>query len=265
MNERHEVNRRHWNESSSRWEKLRDEDGLWRRCPDEPELGFDAGALGLIRKTSGNLHGKDVCVVGSGDNYAAFALSGLGGNVTSIDISEEQLQVASRRADQLGLPITFIRSDASDLSAIENACFDLVCSTNGFFVWISDLQGVFSEVHRILRPGGFYIFYDIHPFMRPWKEQIRPLEMEKSYWETGPFEDPESRTYEFNWTLADLLNPMAQAGFILRKILETPPKNARFWEDHSYESGRDESLLDWRTNPRAGLPTWFTVALQKPN
>lgn len=57
MNERHESNRRHWNESSGRWEKLRDEDGLWRRCPDEPELGFDAGALGLIREFAGNLRG----------------------------------------------------------------------------------------------------------------------------------------------------------------------------------------------------------------
>lgn len=110
-----------------------------------------------------------------------------------------------------------------------------------------------------------WIFYDIHPFMRPWKEQIHPLEMEKPYWETGPFDDAESGTCEFNWTLADLLNPMAQSGFILRKIRETSAKDARFWEGHSYEPGKDESLLDWRTNPRAGLPVWLAVALQKPH
>ena len=41
-------------------------------------------------------------------------------------------------------------------------------------------------------------------------------------------------------------------------------EDSRFWEDASYLPGTDASLLDWRSNPRAGLPTWLTVAAQKP-
>lgn len=42
--------------------------------------------------------GKTVCVLGSGDNEVAFALTGMGGKVTSIDISEERLRITKERA-----------------------------------------------------------------------------------------------------------------------------------------------------------------------
>ena len=81
---------------------------------------------------------------------------------------------------------------------------------------------------------------------------------------TGPFEDAESGSVEFNWTLADLLSPLAQSGLVLRRVLESPARDARFWQGHSYLPGTDDRLLDWRENPRAGLPVWLAVAAQKP-
>ncbi|MBN1935277.1 MAG: class I SAM-dependent methyltransferase [Anaerolineae bacterium] len=265
INAAHELNRRHWDCAALEWKRLRDNDGLWSRCPGEPDLAFEGGALDLIRQAMGNdLAGKQVCLIGSGDNYAAFALAGLGARVTSTDISQAQLDVAAGRARQLGLDISFIQADAADLHALEDSHFDLVCSTNGFFVWIADLRGVLEEVFRLLRPGGCYVFYDIHPFLRPWKDQNSSLEMAKPYWKTGPFEDAEDGSVEFNWTLADLLNPLAQSGLVLRHILESPARDARFWQGHSYKPGTDDRLLDWRENPRAGLPVWLAVAAQKP-
>ncbi len=263
MNAMHEINRRYWNEVAEWWERLEEEGDVWGRCPSEPELAFAGRALGLVREVCGALSGKDVCVVGSGDNLAAFAFSGMGANVTSVDISERRLAVASERARFLGLPITFVQADAADLSAIGDAEFDLVFSSNGFFVWISDLQAVFSEIYRILRPGGHYAFYDIHPFLRPWIDQTVPIEVAKPYWETGPVEH-EGDTFEFHWTLADILNPLSATGFILRRMLESPADDSRFWQDYSYLPGTDDSLLDWNENPRAALPVWLTLAVQKP-
>ena len=265
MNTMHEANRRYWNEVAGWWERLEEEGGLWRRCPSEPDLAFAGGALGLVQEVAGTVSGKDMCVVGSGDNHAAFAFSGMGANVTSVDVSERRLAVASKRARHLGLPITFVHADAADLSPIENAEFDLVFSSNGFFVWISDLQAVFSEIYRILRPGGHYVFYDIHPFLRPWKDQTTPIEVAKPYWQTGPMEDEEGGAFEFHWTLADILNPLASSGFILRQALEGPAKDSRFWQDYQYLPGTDDSLLDWNENPRAALPVWLTLALQRPS
>lgn len=263
MNTMHEVNRRYWDEKAEWWERLEEEGGVWKHCPDEPDLAFAGGALELVREVAGTLSGKDVCVVGSGDNLVAFAFSGMGANVTSVDISERRLAVASKRARYLDLPITFVQADAVDLSAIGEAEFDMVFSSNGFFVWISDLQTVFSEIYRLLRPGGYYAFYDIHPFLRPWKDQNVPIQVAKPYWETGPIRH-EGDTFEFHWTLADILNSLAASGFILRRMLESPAEDSRFWQDYSYLPGTDDSLLDWNENPRAALPVWLTLAVQKP-
>ena len=264
----HEANRRYWDAQAPRWRDLRDRDGLWTRCANEPDLAFEGEALAMIRRYSGDLTRKRACVIGSGDNYAAFALAGLGARVTSTDISQAQLDVAQDRARQLGLAIDFTRADAADLTPLSDNAFDLVCSTNGFFVWIARPDRVFAAVRRVLRPGGIYVFYDIHPFQRPWKGQgrtdrVQPLEMSKSYWDTGPYTD-EDGSFEYNWTLTDLLNPLADAGLVLKQIAESPSKDPRFWEGHAYEPGLDSGLMEWRRNHRAGLPVWLTVCAQKP-
>ena len=267
MNEMHEANRRHWDSEAPSWQQLRDRDQLWRKCPKHPALAFDGGTLDLIHEFLGDLAGKRVCVIGSGDNYAAFALAGMGAIVTSTDISEQQLHVAAHRAEILGLNIRFVRADATELVSVGNAEFDLVCSTNGFFVWITEPGRVFSAVHGILKSGGYYIFYDVHPFMRPWKDQTTPIEMEKPYFETGPFKSDDSTgpAYEFNWTLGDIINPLLGSGLVLRRIVETSARDSRFWQNFSYLPGTDDSLLHWRSNPRAGLPVWLTLAAEKPH
>jgi len=266
MNEIHEANRAHWDAAADGWRELRDEDGVWRRCHKEPALAFDGQALEIIREFAGSLAGMDVCVIGSGDNLAAFALAGMGARVTSTDISDRQLSVARERARELSLEMTFVRCDAAGLDPLPGDAFDLVCSSNGFLVWIADPARVFSAVRRVLKPGGHYIFYDVHPFQRPWADRRSPIEMEKPYSETGPYryEEEGQVTYEFHWTLGQILNALIGAGLAIRKLSEDPAEDARFWEDASYLPGTDASLLDWRGNPRAGLPVWLTVAVQKP-
>jgi aminoglycoside 6'-N-acetyltransferase len=118
LNEQHEANRRHWDRSAPRWRTLRDSDGLWRRCVDEPGVAFEGGAWELIAAANVNLRDLRACVVGSGDAYAVFALAGAGARVTAVDISQGQLDVASERADLLGLDPEFVRADAADLGVL---------------------------------------------------------------------------------------------------------------------------------------------------
>ncbi len=264
MNSMHEANRRYWDGAAEWWGRLEEEGGLWERFAGEPGIAFTGGALGLVREVAGTLSGKDVCVVGSGDNLASFAFAGMGANVTSVDISEERLSKASKRATHLALQIKFVQADAADLSIIGSEEFDLVFSSNGFFVWIAELQAAFSEVRRILRPGGHYVFYDVHPFQRPWKDKVTAIEVAKPYWDTGPI-DGAGGSFGFNWTLADILNPLATAGLVLKRTLESPAEDSRFWQELSYLPGTDDSLLDWNENPRAALPVWLALALQKPS
>jgi SAM-dependent methyltransferase len=131
-------------------------------------------------------------------------------------------------------------------------------------VWLADLRRVFSEIARLLKTGGYYIFYDVHPFQRPWKDQVEPIGMAKPYGDTGPYESgADEKAYEFHWTLADILNALAEAGLSICRIIESAATDSRFWQGPSYVSGTDDNLLDWGHNPRAGLPVWLTVAAVK--
>jgi len=204
-------------------------------------------------------------VIGSGDNDAAFALAGLRARVTSVDISQRQLDVAEDRARTLGLDLAFVRADAIDLGALPQGSFDLVVSTNGFFVWIAEPAALFKAVQAVLKPGGVYVFYDIHPFQRPWANNVDALVMEQPYADGGPYVyEDDGVTYEYHWTFGTMLNAMSDAGLVLQHVGETGPKRSRFWQDFSYQPGSADELLNWRRNPRAGLPAWLTIAARKP-
>jgi SAM-dependent methyltransferase len=264
MSDIHEANRRWWDAAAPEWHKKNEDE--WRECALQPALAFEGKAFEMIGEYLGELRGKRVCFIGSGDNLAAFAMAGLGAVVTSTDISQPRLDLAARRAAELGLSnIRFLRCDAANLSGVRSGNFDLVCSTNGFFVWISNLGAVFNEVSRVLKPGGHYIFYDIHPFTRPWKDQT-VIEMERPYKTTGPLkhESPGGTLYNYYWTMSDILNTLVESGLILRRISEDASPYPSFWSGVSLRHGGDPTLLDWHNNPRAGLPAWLTVAAQKP-
>ena len=97
MNKMHESNHEKWNAAAPRWKARRDATG-WRRGHSLYEEGVEHIAQHL-----GSLEGKNAIVLGSGDNFAAFALAGMGATVTSVDISERQLEIASERAKTLAL------------------------------------------------------------------------------------------------------------------------------------------------------------------
>ena len=102
----------------------------------------------------GDLNGKRACVFASGDNRAVFALTGLGATVTSVDISENQLEVARQRASELDLDVLFIRSDVTHIPELESNQFDLVFMGGVAIFWFSNLEAVCREAARILLPGG---------------------------------------------------------------------------------------------------------------
>ena len=244
--EEHEANREYWDRSrAERTERQTEESGIWRLCAQEPDLAFDCDVLDVIHECVPCVDGKDVCILGSGDNLSSFALASLGANVTSIDQSGRQLEVAGRRAEELELPITFVQSDATNLQDLNDCQFDLVCSTNGFFIWIADLDAVFREAHRVLKTNGYYVFYDIHPFQRPWKESLDSIDMEKPYFATQLPRNPEieSHNFQFHWTMADLLNSLARSGLSLTRMCEAPAES-RFWEGTGYLPGSRQELLD---------------------
>ena len=249
----HAANRKRWDAAARRWAERAESRGLWRRCAQNPELVLCEKELAFL----GDIAGKSVCVLGSGDNQVVFALAGLGALVTSVDISQNQLDIAKERSKTLDLQISFVRSDVVDLSALQQASFDVVYTGGHVAVWVADLFKYYAEAARILRPHGLFIVNEYHPFRRIWRESQKQMIVESPYLQRGPFEydmdedilRPKAgsmKSYEFHWTIADYLNAVLAAGFRLAFVDEY-----------------GEQVDDWEGAPMHGLPEFLLIAAQK--
>ncbi len=218
MNDQHEQNRACWNSWADWWRKKADQRGIWKKCHRNPELVLTPDEIYFLS----DVKDKDVCVLGSGDNEVVFALAGMGAKVTSVDISEKQLEIAKERAEILGLDIVFLRADVIDLSSIPDVSFDVVYTGGHISVWISDIYRYYAEAVRVLRPGGLFIVNDYHPIRRMWHESDS-LTPRHRYFNRGPYKyktDEGLTQVEFHWTTADHIQAIVDAGCSLIKVDE---------------------------------------------
>jgi SAM-dependent methyltransferase len=226
MNDLHEANRQGWDARSA--EYARGAEGVWQRCHRQPGLVLDKRELHWL----GDIAGKRIAVLGSGDNLVVFALAGMGAQVTSVDISENQLAIARQRAGQLGLSLAFVRSDVCDLSALSTGSFDLVYTGGHIAIWVSDLRKFYAEAARILKPGGRLIVSEYHPFRRIWKGAKDRLEIESDYFHRGPYsyDGPGGQVHEFQWTVGDYVDAVIAAGCEVEAVEEFGTGSDGAWE-----------------------------------
>lgn len=209
MNEFHRVNRSMWNDHAADYKLRVDKQNCWDKCHLDPLIY--AGMTQTEREAFGNLKGKRACVLGSGNNCMAFALAGLGASVISVDISGNQLRYARARADFLGLDVSFITADVTDVGICSEA-FDAIHTGGHVAMWVSDLKKYYAEAVRILKKGGVLVIKEHHPFQTIWSPSHRCLVVERPYGELGPYleEGNEDDPYVFNWRVSDYVNAILQ-------------------------------------------------------
>ncbi len=101
------------------------------------------------------VEGKDVLCLASGGGQQSAVFGLLGANVTVLDLCEGQLRGDRAAAEHYGYEVRTVKGDARDLSAFDDASFDLVYQAPGIS-WIPDLQALYRGVYRVLRPAGRY-------------------------------------------------------------------------------------------------------------
>lgn len=81
--------------------------------------------------------------------------------VTGIDLSNEYIRTAKKLSKLVNLnnKTTFIKGDATKLP-FENSTFDVVW-TQHVQMNIPDKKKFYSEINRVLKTGGYFLFYDI--------------------------------------------------------------------------------------------------------
>ena len=104
----------------------------------------------------GLTRGEDVLDIGCGagtDTLIAAQMVAPAGRVTGIDMTPEMLSRARAAAAEMGaVNVDFVEGDVERLPfAVES--FDVAIS-NGVIDLVPDKDAVFSEIFRVLRPGG---------------------------------------------------------------------------------------------------------------
>ena len=136
--------RRAWDKQASRYDNQM---GWWERRL----LGQDNRAWACGRARGDVL---DVAI-GTGLNVPFYAAEL---KVTGVDLSPAMLDIARRRADDLGRDIDLREGDAHDLAFGDESFDTVVCTFS--LCNIPDLHQAVSEMRRVLRPGGALVLVD---------------------------------------------------------------------------------------------------------
>lgn len=109
------------------------------------------------------VEGERVVDVGSGGGFDCFVAAnqvGSRGFVVGVDMTTEMLTKARQAASEMGLKNVAFREGIIEDLPIEDGWADVVIS-NGVINLCADKKKVFSEIHRVLSPGGRIQFTDI--------------------------------------------------------------------------------------------------------
>lgn len=107
--------------------------------------------------------GEHVVDLGSGGGFDCFIAAdqvGSGGRVIGIDMTEEMLGRARATAAEMGLHHVEFREGLIEELPVEDGSVDAVIS-NGVINLCADKRQVFTQIMRVLRPGGRLQFADI--------------------------------------------------------------------------------------------------------
>jgi len=107
--------------------------------------------------------GERVVDLGSGGGFDCFIAGGkVGptGEVLGVDMTEEMLAKARRTAQTMGVSNVAFREGILEQLPVADSWADVVIS-NGVLNLCADKRQVFSEIRRVLRPGGTLQFADI--------------------------------------------------------------------------------------------------------
>lgn len=198
-------------------------DGYAERAPTKP---FNAD---LERPATHSLLPEltDTAVfdAGCGPGITTERLVNAGANVVAGDVSPSMLRHARER---VGPEAEFVRFDLGTNWPFAADTFDLVHASL-CFDYVEDWDRLFSEVARVLRPGGHVVCSMHHPFAEATRlEPANYFESEQFAEEWTGFGEPVDVPFYYR-PLGGRLGPMLAAGFQLDGLVEAQPTD-RFRE-----------------------------------
>ncbi|TAJ21725.1 MAG: class I SAM-dependent methyltransferase [Dehalococcoidia bacterium] len=181
-----------------------------------------------------SLVGVDILALASGGGQQAPVLAAAGARVTVFDNSPRQLARDREVAERDGLDLATVLGDMRDLSAFADGSFDLVFHPVSN-LFCPDLEPVWRECFRVLRPGGSllagFLNPDLYVFDRDSEDNRGELVVRHAlpYSDLTHLSDEERvrlngphGALEYSHTMTDQIGGQMAAGFHLVGFVEAP-------------------------------------------
>ncbi len=219
------------------WNSMAEAYEVFNNSPDSYSFGIE---WPCIRSMLPELSGKEILDLGCGTGIFTFLLEQFSpASLTGIDLSEEMLKIAEKKAKERGSCARFIQGDAGNASEFLHQEYDFVFSST-MTHYIDDLEKLFENIRKCLKDGGTGILSVIHPVYSamypvehgdtfPEEEEwvVRYLDRSKRAYiqpwieYNDDFENQLSRS--FHHTVSDYINALLKAGLKLEEIREPMP------------------------------------------
>ena len=205
-----------------------------------PDIGTEADYRLL-----GHVADKRVLELGCGSGLATVALARHGARAIGLDFSPEHLTAARRLSERAGVKIELHEGDLADLAFARADTIDAVFSAYALHL-VEDVNRVFRQVHRVLKPGCPLVFSVPHPAydMIDDDDPEEPLRIRRSYFDDTriDLESDGPPYFGYHRTVSELFTGLSRANFRVDVILEPEPH-------------RDVGSPTWRETFRHVPPT----------
>jgi SAM-dependent methyltransferase len=178
----------------------------------------------------------------TGEDTLSWAVAGA--HATGVDISEDQIALATQKAAAAGLAVRFLAADIYALpDELQHGTFDYVYTGTGALMWLPDITRWAQIVAAALRPDGRLVLWELHPLsLCLWVTDGR-LELIDNYFRrdrpayehgwshfAGGATACETKV-QFAWPLGDIVSALAHANMRIEVLHEYPSEEAyRFGE-----------------------------------
>lgn len=259
MSDAHARNRQRWNEVTP----VHVESDFY------DVAGFVGGrdTLGPVERAAvGDVAGRRVLHLQCHFGMDTLSWVRLGARAVGVDFSDVALAKARDLARQLGYEdrVGFVEADVTKAGIVEGGGFDIVFTSFGTIVWLSDLDGWAATIAANLARDGFFYFLDSHPLAMIFDgDQVEPRMKYPYFHDAAPdiepsgapdYADPDYRIHaeghEFAWPLQDIFGALERAGLTVFEVREYPFCGWRMFPD--MELGADGYW--YRTSAGKELP-----------
>ncbi len=209
--------------------------------------------------------GKSVAQVCCNNGIELLSCKTLGAaRCVGFDGAEGFVDQAIELANAAGQDVEFVCCEAHDIPPEYRTSFDIVMITIGVLGWMPDIDRFFSEIEKLLVPGGAIFIYEHHPILVMFEpgQADDPVKWELSYFRKEAYIDESGLDYygaesyeatpnaSFSHKLSDIVMAGIHSGLTLEFFEELPQHISNTWWNVEHSG--------------IGLPMSYAMVFRKP-